>query len=160
VDDEAASDPAAGPAPTSPVRPEDLRAGDADRELVLERLRAARVEGRLDLEEFDERVTAALAARTYGELGAITADLPGGSPDPRPLGTPRPRPRVSAPPRQEMDLRGGVAAWVVVNLLMMAIWTVVGVTTGVFGHPWWIWVAAPSGMILLASWLGARARRG
>ena len=37
----------------------------------------AQAEGRLDLDEFDERITATLAARTYGELAVITEDLPG-----------------------------------------------------------------------------------
>lgn len=147
--------------PTPPVRPEDLRAGDADRELVLERLRAACAEGRLDLEEFEERVAATLAARTYGELAVVTADLPGGPPVPRLLGAPAPRAPVPAsrPPRQGTTLRRSVTAWAVASLLMTAIWVIAGLTTGVFGYPWWIWLAAPSGVLLLASWLGAHAGR-
>jgi hypothetical protein len=53
-----------------------LRASDADREQVAERLRLAATEGRLVPEEFEERLGAALVARTYGELDAIVADLP------------------------------------------------------------------------------------
>lgn len=54
----------------------DLRASDADRERVAERLRDAMAEGRLDMEEFEERLDATYKARTYGELAPITRDLP------------------------------------------------------------------------------------
>lgn len=53
-----------------------LRAGDADREQTIERLRQASAEGRLDPEELDQRIEAALAAQTYGELEELVADLP------------------------------------------------------------------------------------
>jgi hypothetical protein len=63
---------------TEPER-EHLRAADADREAVVDRLREAHGEGRLDLAEFDERAAQAWAARTYGDLTKLTADLPGGA---------------------------------------------------------------------------------
>ncbi|MEU7056300.1 DUF1707 domain-containing protein [Streptomyces sp. NPDC046197] len=54
----------------------ELRASDADRERVAEILRDALAEGRLDMEEFEERLEATYKARTYGELAPITRDLP------------------------------------------------------------------------------------
>ncbi|MER7709386.1 DUF1707 domain-containing protein [Streptomyces werraensis] len=54
----------------------DLRASDADRERVAEVLRDALAEGRLDMEEFEERLDATYQARTYGELAPLTRDLP------------------------------------------------------------------------------------
>ncbi|GGU73217.1 hypothetical protein GCM10010260_01090 [Streptomyces filipinensis] len=60
---------------TDDARP-DLRAADADRERVAEVLRDALAEGRLDMEEFEERLEAAYKARTYGELAPLTRDLP------------------------------------------------------------------------------------
>ncbi|MEQ4204371.1 DUF1707 domain-containing protein [Actinopolymorpha sp. B17G11] len=51
------------------------RAGDADREAVVERLRAAASDGRLDLAEFEERMSAAYTAKTFAELAPLTADL-------------------------------------------------------------------------------------
>ncbi|HTS96324.1 MAG TPA: DUF1707 domain-containing protein [Streptosporangiaceae bacterium] len=57
--------------PSSPA----LRASDADRDLVIELLRAAVADGRLDPAEFDERLDAALAARTIEALAPLTADL-------------------------------------------------------------------------------------
>jgi len=55
-----------------------LRASHADREQVIGALKAAFVQGRLAKDEFDLRVGQALAARTYAELAAVTADLPAG----------------------------------------------------------------------------------
>jgi hypothetical protein len=55
----------------------ELRASDADRERVAEVLRDALAEGRLDMEEFEERLEETYKARTYGELAPITRDLPG-----------------------------------------------------------------------------------
>jgi hypothetical protein len=53
-----------------------LRASDADREHVAERLRNATAEGRLLAHELEERLGAVFSARTYGELDAVVADLP------------------------------------------------------------------------------------
>ena len=53
-----------------------LRASRADRERVIDLLKAAFTQGRLDREEFDARIGRALASRTYGELAAVTADIP------------------------------------------------------------------------------------
>lgn len=54
----------------------ELRASDADREQVAEVLRDALAEGRLDMEEFEERLEATYKARTYKELEPLTRDLP------------------------------------------------------------------------------------
>ena len=56
-----------------------LRASDEDRDHVIDRLRKAASEGRIAAEELEQRVTSALKARTYGELDATVADLPGPS---------------------------------------------------------------------------------
>jgi hypothetical protein len=60
---------------TDPPSPPPLRASDADRDRVIELLRAAVADGRLDPVEFDERLDAALAARTFDALAPLTADL-------------------------------------------------------------------------------------
>ena len=57
----------------------ELRVSDADREATVVRLREAGGEGRLTLEELAERVERADAARTRGDLDALTADLPAGA---------------------------------------------------------------------------------
>ena len=53
-----------------------LRASHADREQVIEVLKAAFVQGRLDRDELDLRVGRVLASRTYAGLAALTADIP------------------------------------------------------------------------------------
>ena len=53
-----------------------LRASDADRDYIAERLRTAAGEGRILAEELEQRLEAAFSARTYGELNAVVADLP------------------------------------------------------------------------------------
>lgn len=53
-----------------------MRASDGDREEVARALRDNLTEGRLTLEEFDERLDAAYSAKTYGELDALMIDLP------------------------------------------------------------------------------------
>jgi hypothetical protein len=55
-----------------------LRASHADREHVIEVLKDAFVQGRLDHGQLDARVGQALASRTYAELAALTADIPAG----------------------------------------------------------------------------------
>lgn len=56
--------------------PSQWRISDADRHEVAEVLRRAAGEGRLDLEELDERLDAAYAAKVYADLPPILADLP------------------------------------------------------------------------------------
>jgi hypothetical protein len=56
--------------------PAQLRISDDDRHKVAEVLRQAAGEGRIDLDELDQRLEATYQAKTYGELVPITADLP------------------------------------------------------------------------------------
>jgi hypothetical protein len=79
------------PMPAEPPGTPALRASDADRDRVIELLRAAVADGRLDSAEFDERLDAALAARTVEALAPLTADLvasPGGALTLPPAATP------------------------------------------------------------------------
>jgi len=59
-----------------------MRASDADREALTARLRDHYAEGRLTQDELDERVSAALSAKTFGDLRSLTTDLPGPAPVP------------------------------------------------------------------------------
>jgi hypothetical protein len=70
-----------------------IRVSDADREQVTARLRDHYAEGRLTESELDERVSAALGAKTFGDLRQLMLDLPGPSPVPpqRPAQAPRPQ---------------------------------------------------------------------
>lgn len=102
-------------------RPE-LRASHADRDKVVELLRIAAGDGRLTAEELDERLEAALTARTQRELTVLTADLPAGpdtgldltAPAPREVlrivrkgGNARQLGRWAVPKRMEIKVAGG-----------------------------------------------------
>lgn len=65
-----------------------LRVADTDREHVVEQLQHHTAAGRLTLAEFETRADAANRATTYGELAALTADLP--TPPTRATGLPAP----------------------------------------------------------------------
>lgn len=67
-----------GPAGMGPMVSPSWLAATADRERTVGALRAGFVEGRLTQDELDERIAQAYAARTYGDLWALTADLPTG----------------------------------------------------------------------------------
>lgn len=61
-----------------PQDPARLRISDSDRHKVADLLRDAAAEGRLDLDELDERLEAAYAAKVYADLVPLTFDLPAG----------------------------------------------------------------------------------
>src|SRR3954451_19267210 len=67
-----------------------LRASDADREAVAERLRVASVDGRIDSEELEERLSQVYAARWVGGLDRIVADVVPPPPPPPPPPAPPP----------------------------------------------------------------------
>lgn len=65
--------------PQGPGHPQPgMLAASADRERTMDVLKAAYGEGRLTKDEFDMRAGQVMAARTYGELSAVVADLPAG----------------------------------------------------------------------------------
>ena len=113
-----------------------LRASDADRDAVAERLRAAAVEGRLEPDELEERLHRALRARTYGDLDRLLDDLPSA--------------RVVAP-RPRAVMTGGTVFMLAVRLVVaMAIVVALGVAVAVTAM-WWL--------IGLVVWLTLRSSR-
>ena len=93
-------------------------AGSADRERTVGVLRAAFTEGRLNQDEFDDRVARAYAARTYGDLWALIADLPAG-PLPYPGGVPYQQAAPAVPPSAEPDTSWHSAAALVITALVI-----------------------------------------
>jgi hypothetical protein len=107
-----------------------LRASDDEREATVTQLRGHATAGRIDVEELEQRVGAAYAARTHGELAALLEDLPG-----------RPAARSSAAqPRRGHEWSG----FLQVNMLLVAIWALGG-----GGYFWPAWVIAWWGVALL-----------
>jgi hypothetical protein len=133
-----------------------LRASRADREQVIDVLKAAFVQGRLDRDEFDLRVGRALAARTYADLAALTADIPI-----RPAGV-----RSPEVARASMNKKA-VAALIGVTAAFIAIWPVMAHTPD--GSPFALPLVAiffvlmmtvPTGwLVLLHYWMEKRAGR-
>jgi Domain of unknown function (DUF1707) len=78
-----------------------LRPAHADREHVIDTLKTAFVHGRLTKDELDARAGQALAARTYAQLAALTADIPAAQPawPPRQPAWPQNRPEQTRPVR-------------------------------------------------------------
>jgi hypothetical protein len=76
-----------------------MRASDADRDAVVGALKDAYTAGRLDLEEFDERSTAAYTGKTWGELRELTRDLP----ETADLGADLPKPPLPPAPKLDAD---------------------------------------------------------
>ena len=91
-----------------------LRVSHADREQVIDILKAAFVRGMLTKDEFDLRVSQAFASRTGGELAAFVADLPAG------LAAVQP-PRPARAPGQARVLRFGTVI-AVATMLYAAVW--------------------------------------
>ena len=102
-----------------------LRASDADRERIAERLRTSHTEGRLDMAEFQQRLERCYEAKTLGELAELVRDLPRhDEPDERrSLGWSRPWRWRLAP---------------VAPLLLALI--VVLAATGHHHHVFWLWI--------------------
>ncbi|SNS57310.1 protein of unknown function [Geodermatophilus pulveris] len=132
-----------------------LRAADADRAAVADRLGEQMSAGRLTVAEYDERLARAYAARTYGELDELTADLP------RP-GTRRAAPVPSAVPA----VRGGCGGWsggpsrqaawrtwAVTAVIVLAVWTTSSIAQGDLQYFWPFWVVGPWGAVLLVQTL-------
>ena len=84
-----------------------LRASHADREHVIDVLKAAFVQGRLTMDELDVRVGQTLASRTYADLTALTVDLPAGQAPPR---GPARAPAAREPARRTVSIAAKLGA--------------------------------------------------
>ena len=136
-----------------------MRAGHADREQVVARLNTAFAEGRLDVGELEERVAAAYAARTLGELVPLTADLPG--PHQSPAVT---EPRRAADPvrhpgavRRAGPHRPPIAGALGFFLFNVLIWGIICLASWELIYFWPIWTAIPLVLSIVGT-VGPRRR--
>jgi len=109
-----------------------LRAADADREATSERLRRHHAEGRLDTEEFQERVDRCYQAKTAGELEQLVTDLP-------------------PEPASEGRFRPGRLRMIPLVPIVIAIVVISAVTGGHRGH-FGLWLLIPM-FLLVRFWL-------
>jgi hypothetical protein len=107
----------------------ELRVSDAEREQVVDRLRAAAGEGRLQVEELEQRIDAAYAARTRGDLATLERDLPARGPR----------------AREREDFRHHLSVFLAVNAGLIVIWALTGM-----GYFWPVWPMLGWGIGVLA----------
>jgi hypothetical protein len=105
---------------------DDKRASDSERDAVISDLRAHAGEGRLSVDDLDQRIAGALSATTRAELATLVEDLPR-----------RPRDRTA-------ERREHVRAYLAVMLLLVAIWALTGA-----GYFWPIWPILGWGIAVL-----------
>ncbi|NES30716.1 DUF1707 domain-containing protein [Micromonospora terminaliae] len=138
-----------------------MRAADADREATAERLRAALEEGRLNLHEYDERLGRAYGAKTYADLDAVVADLPGPAPAQRAAVAPAAPAAPTGTGAPVVD-RGRGSGWLLaiwspwlrVAAILTAIWLFASLGSGHLGHYWPVWAIGPWGFFLLMRTVG------
>ena len=106
------------------------RVGDADRNRTADLLKEAHAAGYLTLEEVDDRLGTALAARTRGELDRLVADLP-----PEWRASQQPAPPAARPPRQRPAFPPEIV-WLVPLLVVVAGLLTLAVLTRGFFFPW------------------------
>ncbi|TYP86485.1 DUF1707 SHOCT-like domain-containing protein [Blastococcus xanthinilyticus] len=136
-----------------------LRAADQDRAAVAATLGEAMSEGRLTVAEYDERLARAYAARTFGELTELTADLP------RTISAPAPPPAATAAPVPAWAAHGlhgrhgwpAWGSWSSTALIVLFIWAATSLAAQELLYFWPFWVIVPWGGMLLMGRLGARA---
>jgi uncharacterized protein DUF1707 len=147
-----------------------LRAADADRSAVADLLGRHMATGRLTVAEYDERLARAYAARTYGELAELTADLPPErSREPVPAAQPVPQPVGCAGPggvpgwgpwSGTRALRAAWMSWLGTALVVVSIWVATVIVSTSWIPFWPIWVIGPWGAVLLVRTLGGGGAHG
>jgi hypothetical protein len=145
----------------SDAQPE-LRVSDADRQQVVDRLRDETANGRLTLDEFDERVGDAFAARTRSELEHVLRELPAVWTPPNepatrvdtlapvgPAGPMGPLDEMDLPPQLEARarrryraaVRNEAAGFIAANATCITVWAMTG------AHYFWpAWVLMGTGV--------------
>ena len=146
----------------------EIRASDADRDRVAAALREHSVEGRITLDELNERLETTYAARTLGELRVVTEDLPEHDAYQLPIPATL-TPRSALANRRPRDVyqkgvRVAWASWASVNLVCFVIWLLTTIGTVGSGHgleyPWFLWVAGPWAAVILAGQIFGPKPRG
>jgi hypothetical protein len=126
----------------------ELRASDADREAVVEELRGHAAEGRIDADELEERVSAAYAARTHGELVPLTADLPKSR---------QARPRRDVEPRRHRHRPLVPTGLIAADVISVLVWLASGADASFW--PKWVLLATAIVFVRRIAWRYERARR-
>jgi hypothetical protein len=136
---------------------DEMRAGDGDRKVVADQLKTALDDGRLDLNEYDERLQRTYAARTFGDLDGLLDDLPGTVPPDHsqvePVAVPQAPAAAPSGPAGPPVLRwlgpyGGVF------LVCVLIWVITSASAGHLTYFWPVWMLFPLLFGLFGMWRG------
>jgi Domain of unknown function (DUF1707) len=125
-----------------------MRASDADRQAVADRLKTALDEGRLDLSEYDERLQKTYAAKTYGDLHGLLDDLPGNVPPQRSQMAAYQAPAPGVPPapqpvEQPRSVMGWIGPYGGVVAVCIVIWAISSISAGRPEYFWPVWMLIP-----------------
>jgi hypothetical protein len=120
-----------------------IRASDADRERVIELLRQHNVEGRISSEEFDERMTAAYAAKTMGALAELTTDLPVDLAEHTRQQAELAKQQANKKPLSR-QMRAAISSWASLAVVLTVIWAIGG--AGYFWPAWPLGIMAAVGL--------------
>lgn len=138
-----------------------LRASDADRERVAAALREHCAVGRLTMAELDERLGQVYAARTLGDLAAVTHDLPEIQPElPVPATTRSTPPEAHLPAsalpvphgQRSAALRQSATWWLGMTILLNVVWLLTGISGGLSDY-WPAWPMGIGGAIVATQWV-------
>ena len=135
-----------------------MRAGDSDRQAVVDQLKKALDEGRLDLGEYDERLQRTYAAKTYQDLEGLLDDLPGTVPVQHSQVQPASAPSspVAAPAAQPVTEH--IARWLGpyggVFAVCVLIWVITSVSAGELTYFWPVWMLFPIILGIFGQWRG------
>lgn len=131
-----------------------MRAADTDREAIAGRLGDHMAAGRLSVAEYEDRVARAYAAKTYGELAELTADLPSPTHPSAPAARPSPAYSGSCGAGGSWASRGYLrtawASWFTTSVIVLSLWLITSIASGGLLYFWPIWVVGPWGAVLLA----------
>jgi hypothetical protein len=127
---------------------DEMRAGDADRQAVADRLTAALDEGRLDINEYDERLQKTYAAKTYGDLAGLLDDLPGTAPPQRSQMAAYHPPQPATPPAPEpIERPHNALSWIGpyggVVAVCILIWAISSISNRELHYFWPVWLLIP-----------------
>ena len=117
-----------------------LRVSDAERDATGETLRVAAAEGRLELDELEQRLDLAYAARTRGELLVLTGDLPR---------------YVDYSARARAEFAGHLRSYLWTVAVLTAVWAM----TDLGGYYWPAWPEFFWGIAIACHWWGSAPQR-
>ena len=123
--------------------------------------------GRLTVDEYDERLKRAYAAKTYGELDELTTDLPPLEEKSAAVAPAESRPNHPSMKHADVNPWAGGwdhshswRAWLTTSLIVLTIWAATSLASWEFHYFWPVWVIGPWGAVLLAQTVTGAGRDG